>query len=176
MRTAIDGALHREGGRGYHGSEQRPHFRLAIPDISRGPSDPRACSGHGRAGLPKRQVAGRCDDRGMRTSVDSRSTCRLRTRRVSLTLCAPPERCPSGRRSTPGKCVYVNSVPRVRIPPSPPCIPPNSLNQWKFSESGKARPHNPPHLSDALPRTRAHCCGLPPRATIRFHSGSPAND
>ena len=32
----------------------------------------------------------------------------------------PPERCPSGLRSTPGKCVYVNSVPRVRIPPSPP--------------------------------------------------------
>ena len=29
------------------------------------------------------------------------------------------ERCPSGRRSTPGKCVYGN-VPRVRIPPSPP--------------------------------------------------------
>ena len=34
----------------------------------------------------------------------------------------PPERCPSGLRSTPGKCVYVNSVPRVRIPPSPPSI------------------------------------------------------
>ena len=45
---------------------------------------------------------------------------RLRTRRVSLTLCTPRERCPSGRRSTPGKCVYVDSVPRVRIPPSPP--------------------------------------------------------
>ncbi len=28
-------------------------------------------------------------------------------------------RCPSGRRSTPGKCVYGN-VSRVRIPPSPP--------------------------------------------------------
>ena len=34
----------------------------------------------------------------------------------------PAERCPSGRRSTPGKCVYVDSVPRVRIPPSPPSI------------------------------------------------------
>ena len=32
------------------------------------------------------------------------------------------ERCPSGRRSTPGKCVCVNSVPRVRIPPSPPSL------------------------------------------------------
>ena len=32
------------------------------------------------------------------------------------------ERCPSGLRSTPGKCVYVKSVPRVRIPPSPPVL------------------------------------------------------
>ena len=31
-----------------------------------------------------------------------------------------PERCPSGRRSTPGKCVWVDSPSRVRIPPSPP--------------------------------------------------------
>ena len=30
------------------------------------------------------------------------------------------ERCPSGLRSTPGKRVYANSVPRVRIPLSPP--------------------------------------------------------
>ena len=29
-------------------------------------------------------------------------------------------RCPSGLRSTPGKCVSVNSVSRVRIPLSPP--------------------------------------------------------
>ena len=34
-------------------------------------------------------------------------------------LVVPPERCPSGLRSTPGKCVYGN-VSRVRIPPSPP--------------------------------------------------------
>ena len=34
----------------------------------------------------------------------------------------PPERCPSGLRSTPGKCVWVNSPSRVRIPPSPPII------------------------------------------------------
>ena len=54
---------------------------------------------------------------------------------VAATLCAgvwwvrsPPtrqavfasERCPSGRRSTPGKRVWVNSSSRVRIPPSPP--------------------------------------------------------
>ena len=31
----------------------------------------------------------------------------------------PTERWPSGRRRTPGKCVYGN-VSRVRIPPSPP--------------------------------------------------------
>ena len=30
------------------------------------------------------------------------------------------ERCPSGLRSTPGKRVYANRVPRVRIPLSPP--------------------------------------------------------
>ncbi len=30
------------------------------------------------------------------------------------------ERCPSGRRSAPGKCVYAKSVSRVRIPVSPP--------------------------------------------------------
>ena len=30
------------------------------------------------------------------------------------------EKCPSGRRSTPGKCVYLKRVSRVRIPPSPP--------------------------------------------------------
>src|SRR6478735_8515809 len=34
-------------------------------------------------------------------------------------------RWPSGLRRTPGKCVYVNSVPRVQIPVSPPyaCFP-----------------------------------------------------
>ncbi len=37
-------------------------------------------------------------------------------------LQSPPERCPSGRRSTPGKCVWVNSSSRVRIPPSPPLL------------------------------------------------------
>ena len=30
------------------------------------------------------------------------------------------ERWPSGRRRTPGKCVYVTSVSWVRIPPAPP--------------------------------------------------------
>ena len=37
----------------------------------------------------------------------------------TLVDCAPLVRWPSGRRRTPGKCVYGN-VPRVRIPPSPP--------------------------------------------------------
>lgn len=31
-----------------------------------------------------------------------------------------PERCPSGLRSTPGKCVYGKTVSGVRIPVSPP--------------------------------------------------------
>ena len=31
----------------------------------------------------------------------------------------PPERCPSGLRSTPGKCVWVNSSSRVRPEPPP---------------------------------------------------------
>ena len=38
----------------------------------------------------------------------------------SLRTAEELERCPGCRRSTPGKCVYVTSVPRVRIPPSPP--------------------------------------------------------
>ena len=32
----------------------------------------------------------------------------------------PIERWPSGRRRTPGKCVYAKSVSWVRIPPAPP--------------------------------------------------------
>src|SRR5581483_8913582 len=39
---------------------------------------------------------------------------------VSLSSPALPEGWPSGRRRTPGKCVDVNSVSRVRIPPPPP--------------------------------------------------------
>ena len=44
---------------------------------------------------------------------------------------APTERWPSGRRRTPGKCVYGN-VSRVRIPPSPPF-----LNCGKFNNLSK---------------------------------------
>ena len=44
---------------------------------------------------------------------------------------APTERWPSGRRRTPGKCVYGN-VSRVRIPPSPPF-----LNCGKFNNFSK---------------------------------------
>ena len=40
---------------------------------------------------------------------------------MSVVLSAPSEKWPSGRRRTPGKCVYGN-VSRVRIPPSPPFI------------------------------------------------------
>ena len=34
--------------------------------------------------------------------------------------CRVLERCPSGLRSAPGKCVYLKRVSRVRIPLSPP--------------------------------------------------------
>ena len=40
---------------------------------------------------------------------------------------APTERWPSGRRRTPGKCVYGN-VSRVRIPPSPPLLKGDDFN------------------------------------------------
>ena len=43
---------------------------------------------------------------------------------------APTERWPSGRRRTPGKCVYGN-VSRVRIPPSPPLITPDRVTAVK---------------------------------------------
>jgi hypothetical protein len=46
-------------------------------------------------------------------------------------------RCPSGLRSTPGKCVSVNSVSRVRIPLSPPYrIAETLANAWVFSFLG----------------------------------------
>ena len=38
---------------------------------------------------------------------------------MSVVFSAASEKWPSGRRRTPGKCVYGN-VSRVRIPPSPP--------------------------------------------------------
>ena len=62
----------------------------------------------------------------------NRSIGRLRAHGVSRTLSCPVERCPSGLRSTPGKCVYVNSVPRVRIPPSPPYKSSNLLFGMNF--------------------------------------------
>ena len=47
-------------------------------------------------------------------------------------------RCPSGRRSTPGKCVYGN-VSRVRIPPSPPKIKsPAQCRVFYFSVTGNS--------------------------------------
>ena len=38
----------------------------------------------------------------------------------------------SGRKRTPGKCVYVNSVSRVRIPPSPPYLKKSSYESASF--------------------------------------------
>ncbi len=69
------------------------------------------------------------------------------------------ERCPSGRRSTPGKCVYVSSVPRVRIPPSPPHIKKSHPIGWLFFGSSRKsgeeiRVWLPGRVLVALPRTR----------------------
>ena len=47
-------------------------------------------------------------------------TLRRHCRDHGISRALEPERCLSGLKSTPGKCVYVNSVSRVRIPPSPP--------------------------------------------------------
>ena len=61
---------------------------------------------------------------------------------------ARTERWPSGRRRTPGKCVYGN-VSRVRIPPSPPF-----LNFGKFKNGDSAIPRNR-RVDHRLGRTRA---------------------
>ena len=75
-----------------------------------------------------------------------RGPLRLRTLGACLKLAALPERCPSGLRSTPGKCVYVNSVPRVRIPPSPPTEAARALKPlaFLFDELLHRRPNRTP--------------------------------
>ena len=60
----------------------------------------------------------------------------------------PPERCPSGLRSTPGKCVWVNSSSRVRIPPSPPLKSPNALKYNLISRISRNRYHLYDHIGD----------------------------
>ena len=62
------------------------------------------------------------------------------------------ERCPSGRRSTPGKCVCGNAS-RVRIPPSPPLAP-------------SEKPQNVRQSAGALPRRRG--MGRRSHATMRL--------
>ena len=41
---------------------------------------------------------------------------------------------PSGLRRTPGKCVYVNSVPRVQIPISPPFTYPTKSQEVRKAQ------------------------------------------
>ena len=66
---------------------------------------------------------------------------------------ANPERCPSGRRSTPGKCVCGNAS-RVRIPPSPRLYIAKWLNPCRdrgrpsVGEDGESIP--PPRSIDAI--------------------------
>jgi hypothetical protein len=57
---------------------------------------------------------------------------------MSVVFSAPLESWPSGRRRTPGKCVYGN-VSRVRIPRSPPHTEPIDLA--KFSVKCKSKAH-----------------------------------
>ncbi len=72
--------------------------------------------GRRAAAAPKGRGAGM--RRAIPPSTPLRLNCTVRAR--GLTFRRFPERCPSGLRSTPGKCVYGKTVPRVRIPPSPP--------------------------------------------------------
>ena len=69
-------------------------------------------------------------------------------------------RCPSGLRSTPGKCVSVNSVSRVRIPLSP--FPPQPPLVWEIQQvlSWVTRPAAPsPAIDSHMPSV--HSCTNP---------------
>ena len=86
----------------------------------------------------------------------------------ALATCIMPRHgeVPEWPNGADSKSVEGASLPGVRIPPSPPPYLRNSLIKRRFSESLKRTPHNPPHLSDGLPRTRADCCGRASRATL----------
>ena len=86
---------------------------------------------------------------------------------VTVLESAPTERWPSGRRRTPGKCVYGN-VSRVRIPPSPPLI--GSKRARSISKTaliGCLDAYKTPHSSRFLIRVLicslfwcpSRCCG-----------------
>jgi hypothetical protein len=64
---------------------------------------------------------------GIESSNLSLSVPLLRARSCALAVLSALKRCwdgwPSGLRRTPGKCVYVYSVPWVRIPPRPCSFP-----------------------------------------------------
>ena len=71
------------------------------------------------------------------------SPCEAQFSRLSRALPAHgriAEQWPSGRRRTPGKCVYVKSVSRVRIPPAPP----PASEKIEFSSQGSPVPINAP--------------------------------
>ena len=62
-----------------------------------------------------------------------RAPCFRNERPLDAPLCQirHAERWPSGRRRTPGKCVYGNPVSRVRIPPAPPINKSSIRNEKK---------------------------------------------
>ena len=84
----------------------------------------------------------------------------VRDQRPRYAVRAVWERCPSGRRSTPGKCVYGN-VSRVRIPPSPPTRkgPNGPLSCW-------------PRAGE---KPCAECNAEPPRQAQRIGAPSTPN-
>lgn len=78
---------------------------------------------------PFRAAAGNVKKLGVKRENPFRIKKRLPNLSSAVTLLllsylaqSPTGRCQSGRMSTPGKCVYRKSVPRVRIPPCPPSI------------------------------------------------------
>ena len=115
----------------------KPEFGTSVA----GPAPPGSANARGVRTFrpPEIAVVSRRDDFGGcagRQIADSR--------RLTYPL-QPPERCPSGLRSTPGKCVYVNSVPRVRIPPSPPFMRTALPHECLVIAADEVRGHAPGH-------------------------------
>lgn len=82
----------------------------------------------------------------------------------------------SGLSRTPGKRVWVNSPPRVRIPPFPPYLNPKSLIDLGFFFFLKVSPPFSPPFPNAqvsvFPevKTNRHPQCLQTRASLRIHS------
>ena len=82
-----------------------------------------------------------------------------------------PERCPSGLRSAPGKCVYVKSVSRVRIPVSPPHVF-GEVAEWSIVLDSKSSV--PPGTVGSNPTLSAEMPGCDSSRAYLFRVGSVA--